>query len=246
MPSYLRKGPRVPRRNRSSREARIERAWASGRARWIALVIAAVALALSVIGGATINAILSGGPTSIDLVLYRAISGFRASWLELPSLALNQLGGGNIALFVVPSTAAVILLLTRGIWAALVVLPLRPLTQVAVESFKAVIERPRPPHREIAAALSSYPSGHSAVATALVIVLALLTRHRWLTLIGVIYVIAMGFSRLYLNAHWFTDTLGGTALGMGIGLAMWAGAGSIRSLSLKIWSLESGLLKPRP
>jgi membrane-associated phospholipid phosphatase len=230
MPSASRKKPIVPQGNRSSRAARIERAWASGRARGLALATATVALALCIIGGATIDATLSGRPTSIDQSLYRAISGFRAPWLESPALALNQLGGGNIALFVVPVIAAVILLATRGIWAALVVLPLRPLTQWAVESLKAVFERPRPPHREIAVTLSAYPSGHSAVAAALVVVLALLIRHRWFTLIGVIYVVAMGYSRLYLNVHWFTDILGGTALGIGVGLAMWAVVGSIRSL----------------
>jgi membrane-associated phospholipid phosphatase len=246
MPSASRKKPSVPQRNRSSRAARIGRAWASGRARRLALATAAVALALCIIGGATINATLSGRPTSLDQSLYRAISGFRAPWLESPSLALNQLGGGNVALFVVPVIAAVFLLVTRGIWAALVVLPLRPLTQWAVESLKAVFERPRPPHRVIAVTLSAYPSGHSAVAAALVVVLALLIRHRWFTLIGVIYVVAMGYSRLYLNVHWFTDTLGGTALGIGVGLAMWAVVGSIRSLLVKSWLVKSWPRRLRP
>lgn len=115
----------------------------------------------------------------------------------------------------------------------MVVLPLRPITAWAVESLKALFERPRPPHREIAVALSAYPSGHSAVAASLVVVLALLVRRRWFTLIGVIYVIAMGYSRLYLNVHWFTDIVGGTALGIAIGLTVWALVGSIRSVFLR-------------
>jgi len=233
--------PKVSRRNHPSRAARIERAWESGRKRGLALATAAVALALCIIGGVTIDATLSGRPTTIDESLYQAISGFRASWLEMPSLVLNQLGGGNIALFVIPAIAAVALLVTRGVWAALVVLPLRPVTQWAVESLKAVFERPRPPHREIAVTLSAYPSGHSAVAASLVVVLALLVRHRWFTLIGVIYVVAMGYSRLYLNVHWFTDILGGTALGIAAGLAVWAAVGSIRSMLLRPRSL-----RPRP
>ena len=217
----------------SPRETRIDRAWASGRSRWIALVIAAVALSLCIIGGAAINATLAGKPTTVDEFLFRAISGFRARWLDGPSLVLNQAGGGIIALFIMPVIAAVVMLLTRGVLAALVVLPLRPLTQWAVESLKGVFERPRPPHREISVALSAYPSGHSAVAASLIVVLALLIRRRWFTLIGVIYVIAMGYSRLYLNLHWFTDTLGGTALGIAVGLAVWAVAGAIRSLVLR-------------
>ena len=221
------------RKTLSLRKTRIDHAWASGRSRWAALVIAAVALALCIIGGAAINAALSGKPTAVDEFLYRAISGFRAPWLDGPSLVLNQAGGGIIALFIMPFIAAVVLLLTRGVWAALVVLPLRPLTQWAVESLKGVFERPRPPHREISVALSAYPSGHSAVAASLIVVLALLIRRRWFTLIGLVYVIVMGYSRLYLNVHWFTDILAGTALGIAVGLVVWAVTGGIRSLVLK-------------
>ena len=237
--------PTVSRRSHSSRATRIERAWASGRQRGIALVTAAVALALCIIGGATITAILSGRPTTIDESLYRTISGFHAPWLEAPSLVLNQWGGGKIALFVIPTIAAVALLMTRGVWAALVVLPLRPLTQWAVEALKAAFDRPRPPHGQIAVTLSAYPSGHSAVAASLVVVLALLIRRRWFTLVGVIYIVAMGYSRLYLNVHWFTDTLGGTALGIAAGLGVWAVVGGIRSLLLKPWSLKFRSPRPR-
>ena len=69
--------------------------------------------------------------------------------------------------------AAIILLATRGIRAALVVVPLRPLAQWVVERLAAVIERPPPPHREIAVTLSTYPSAHSVVAAVLLVVLAL-------------------------------------------------------------------------
>ena len=72
-------------------------------------------------------------------------------------------------------------------------------------------------------------------------VLALLVWDRWLTLIGVIYVVAMGYSRRYLDVHWFTDILGGTALGIAAGLAMWVAVGSIRSVLLR-----PRLLRPRP
>ena len=196
-------------------------------------MIAAATLALCVIGGAVINATLDGKPTALDEILYRSISGFRAPWLDGPSLILNQVGGGIIALVIIPFIAAAVLLLTRGVWAALVVLPLRPLTQWAVESLKGIFDRPRPPHREISVALSAYPSGHSAVAASLVVVLALLIHRRWFTLIGLLYVISMGYSRVYLNVHWFTDVLGGTALGIAVGLAVWAVTGGIRSLSLR-------------
>lgn len=209
---------------------RINRAWSGPRQRWVALVVAAVMFALCALPGALIEAKLSGQPTTIDRVLYRAIWGFRSPWLDGPSLFLNQIGGGTLALVIIPVLAAAAMLVTRGVTAALVVLPLRPLTQWAVESLKGIFDRPRPPHPQIVVSLSAYPSGHSAVAASLIVVLAVLLRRRWFSLAGAIYVVAMGYSRMYLSVHWFTDILGGTALGIATGLAMLVVAGSIRSL----------------
>jgi membrane-associated phospholipid phosphatase len=59
----------------------------------------------------------------------------------------------------------------------------------------------------------SFPSGHAmasmAVAAALVLMLWP-TRFRWLTVaLGLIYVLAIGLTRLYLGVHYPTDILGG-------------------------------------
>ncbi|MBC7403744.1 MAG: hypothetical protein H7279_11320, partial [Microbacteriaceae bacterium] len=81
----------------SSRALRIDHAWANSRSRWIAMLVAAVSLALCLVGGAIIISVLSGQPTTVDEALYRAISGFRAPWLKGPSLVLNQVGGGKVA-----------------------------------------------------------------------------------------------------------------------------------------------------
>ena len=214
----------------ASRASRIARAWGGARSRLTVLVIALVAFALCATGGAVLRAVLAGRPAALDSILLSAIDGYRASWLDIPSLFLNQFGGGDIALYVVPGIAALIMLFARGILAALIVLPLRPLTQGSVNALKAIFERPRPRHMEVSVALSAYPSGHSAVAACLVVVLAMLIRRRWFWAVGALYVIAMGFSRMYLNVHWFTDILGGTALGIAIGLAVWAIVGAVRSL----------------
>jgi membrane-associated phospholipid phosphatase len=96
-----------------------------------------------------------------------------------------------------------------------------------------LFQRARPPHHEIAVNLWAYPWGHSAVAASLVVVTALLVRRRRLWIVGALYVISMGFSRMYLNVHWFTDVLGGAAVGLAVGLALWAAVGAVRSLVLR-------------
>lgn len=63
---------------------------------------------------------------------------------------------------------------------------------------------------------SSFPSGHSIYAVTLAGVLMVISRqspyHRWLTVAGIVWGVAMGFSRIYLGAHFLTDVLAGWAL----------------------------------
>ena len=83
---------------------------------------------------------------------------------------------------------------------------------------KVVVHRPRPPEhiRLIAVHGWSWPSGHTAVAvvvfTVLAMVLQYLFRDRLLRAFvwgfAVLFVAAVGFSRIELGVHWTTDVLG--------------------------------------
>jgi len=88
--------------------------------------------------------------------------------------------------------------------------------------FKRIIERPRPPASDALGTYShwSFPSGHATQCMAffaMLLVLAWLTGRPRLRLSAVatapVVVLAVGASRIYLGAHWFTDVLGGYALG---------------------------------
>lgn len=90
---------------------------------------------------------------------------------------------------------------------------------------KALVGRHRPPFADAVPPFeysASFPSGHTlnAAVFAGLVVYLLLTHEvhritRWLTaLAGVIYVLAIGMSRVYLGHHWLTDVLVAYVLGL--------------------------------
>lgn len=91
---------------------------------------------------------------------------------------------------------------------------------------KPLLGRARPPQADAVPPFetsASFPSGHALNVTVIVGVLLylfLLRRRRgWLpvgvVLLGVLFVLAMGLSRVVLGHHWFTDVLAGWLLGLG-------------------------------
>jgi undecaprenyl-diphosphatase len=77
---------------------------------------------------------------------------------------------------------------------------------------------------------SSYPSGHSAYATAYVALAVITSRvfggilsRTVLVLIGVAIAALIGATRIYLRAHYLSDVIGG----YGLGLAIFAGCAAI-------------------
>jgi undecaprenyl-diphosphatase len=93
---------------------------------------------------------------------------------------------------------------------------------------KQAVERPRPPAAHMIGQASgfAFPSGHATGAIALWGMLAVVLWARgprrlralvWPSAFLIVW--AVGASRLYLGVHWFTDVLGGYALG-GLWLAV--------------------------
>lgn len=113
-------------------------------------------------------------------------------------------------------------------------------TATDVFLLKKIIHRQRPIFGVIKETSFSFPSAHSALSVALygfiIYLLLQKAKSRVMKIIivgaGVVFIFLIGFSRLYLNAHYLSDVLGGYILG-----AFWLGLGIyIEKRLIKKWT----------
>ncbi|HEX6009021.1 MAG TPA: phosphatase PAP2 family protein [Actinomycetota bacterium] len=161
---------------------------------------------------------------TVDDAVYRRANEFRFGLSTLISRVLNLLGSGWVLIplrIVIAAWLAV-----RRRWRALTAWMLIWLvSEVAINLFKAVYERPRPPGSLVTTRGFSFPSGHAVAtaATAIGLVLVLLPpghRRRHWEVYSVVFAFVMALSRVYLNAHWLSDVVAGTLLGATIALGV--------------------------
>ncbi len=130
-------------------------------------------------------------------------------------------GGGILGMIITAIVIVALFLLRRRWWdaanftAALVIV-------VAIGApMAAVIARARPDSSLAESVATSFPSGHTAVATTVMITLALLLRRWWLWVIGVVWIVWMMWSRTYLTAHWLSDVIAGLLEGIAVATLVW-------------------------
>jgi len=146
------------------------------------------------------------------------------------ALTLTQIGS---PFFIVPATLAAALIsafVRRSIWTGIVVTATVGFVGLGSEAMKHVITAAHPAlgaNIPIGLAHSShtFPSAHVACALSLMGIVAIACggkpRHLiiWLGIAAVTAIVAA--TRIYLSAHWFSDTVGGVFLGLS---AVFAGA----------------------
>src|SRR5665647_980965 len=189
--------------------------------RW-PLVSGLVALALAFGLGALIVVRDKGLPLTVDVEWMRELIEHRAPIWKSLSLVMDSLGGGVVAIFILPVGIAVALFLAKRPWAAGYYLVATVVAGGLVQLLKNLFGRARPENILSNLDFGSFPSGHVANAATMAVIMAILFPRLWVWIAGVVWVALMMVSRTYLGAHWLSDTVGGLLLGIGVAIVVWA------------------------
>jgi membrane-associated phospholipid phosphatase len=182
-----------------------------------ALLTGAVAVAVLVVTPATHPAV-----QAVDDAVWRFAGAVRNRPTTGLAVGLSWLGSAwvNWPLRI----AALALLAWRRHWLRLAAFALAVATsEVLIGTVKAAVDRPRPPGSLITTSAAAFPSGHAVASTVTAVGLVLVlappgpARWRW-EVRAVAFAAVMALSRVYLRAHWLSDTVAGGLLGAALAL----------------------------
>lgn len=163
--------------------------------------------------------VTQGELTGIDHSVREVAQGNRSPMAHAFFRSISMLG--SKPLFLVVGIGVAWLISNRNKALVLLLLLGAVLSRGLVYALKEGFGVARPP---LAAAQSlSYPSGHVAGAAAVSVVLSYVAwrNRRWprtVTAFCATLLVLMAMSRVYLDKHWFSDTVGGALIGGAIGL----------------------------
>jgi undecaprenyl-diphosphatase len=161
------------------------------------------------------------GPTPFDAELRDLAADLQTPMLVDIAEVVTSLGAFPVVAGLV--TAVTALLIVRRRYAeALVLVAGLVLVYIAVHVTKDAVGRPRPGGSLVETSGLAYPSGHAAYAGTWVAAAVILTRRLGWAASGVLVfgalaiAAAVGVTRVYLRAHWWSDVVGGWGLAAGI------------------------------
>lgn len=182
---------------------------------WLCLLTAGIWLFFGVLEDVvTLDPLVYAGQS-----FYHFLQQVRTPLGDRTMTVLTELGDAAVT---VPVTAAVLgwLLMQKAWRDALYWLAAVGFAALAVAAIKLAVHVPRPTALYAGLDAYSFPSGHTTVSTVVYGFLAALSagsmspRRRWIPYaLAALLVTAIGFSRLYLGAHWLADVAGGVGLG---------------------------------
>lgn len=190
----------------------------------VTLALAGVAVVGWVFGAVVEDVISRNDLTGLDGTVYRFFLDHRDPALTTASKALSVLGGTAALTALTMAIALAVWWKTRRLRD--LVVPALAVTGswVLVEAIKVVVHRPPPPVVDMLAANPgfAFPSGQATRSAACLLTAAFVVngamgswRSKVVVVTGALSLSALiGLARLSLAVHWFTDVLGGWALGV--------------------------------
>jgi membrane protein DedA with SNARE-associated domain len=160
-------------------------------------------------------------PTPLDTELLDVADSLHAQVAVDVAKVINALGALPTVAALVAVTALV-LAARRRVAEVLVLVVGMGLIYAAVHIAKGAVDRPRPAGPLVETSSSSYPSATAAYATAWIAVALLVARRMGIAgnlaivLGGIAVAAAVGISRIYLRAHYWSDVAGGWGIGVGV------------------------------
>ncbi len=182
----------------------------------------------SLLAGAVVLGLLVALPVTrpavqaVDDAVWDVAGDVRNDPTTVVAIALSWLGSGAVNWPL--RVAAMALLAWRRHWLRLAAFALAVLSsELLIGPVKAAYGRDRPPGSLIETSAAAFPSGHAiagaVTAVGLVLVLARPGPSRWRWEVrAVAFAGLMALSRVYLRAHWLSDTVAGALLGAGLAL----------------------------
>lgn len=195
--------------------------------RWSAIGWGTALLGVTASLGILLNTV--PGSSAPDRWWHSVVSEISSPVLVSLARAMDWVGGGAVAHYVVPSLIGVALLVLRGWRSAAFALIAFIVSALLVQTFKQIFGRDRPEGLMVAVNYGSYPSGHTANAATIAVVLWVVFPRCLTAILGASWTLLMALSRTLLSVHWMTDTLGGSMIGVGAGLLV---AGTMISRSV--------------
>jgi undecaprenyl-diphosphatase len=157
-----------------------------------------------------------------DTRAFDVASRIEMTWLDDVVKVFTHLGSSAVLVPVV-FVAVVFLLSRRRITEGLVLLSGSVFTVIAVHVAKDAVDRPRPSDSLVDTTSASFPSAHAAYSVAYVAIAIALSHafprfvHRAVIVTaGIVLAAVIGFSRVYLRAHFLSDVLAGWGLGAAV------------------------------
>jgi membrane-associated phospholipid phosphatase len=194
------------------------RALSPAQRRRLAALALGAAVAFVLVGGL----VQLGVATEVEWRLQRAAQAVRSGGLETPMWAISLLGTGWVLLPASVAGAGALALCRHAALARwLILVSIGAATAANVAKLLVIRQRPN-------AVMWSYPSAHTF---GIVVFMALLLYLLWALQspprvravalgAGVVLTVAVAVSRVYLNAHWISDVIGGAAGGLAFALVV--------------------------